>query len=259
MKRINKSQLKLPIVAVVIGVTLAGLAAGAWFLRPQEIMEEARVALEGNENVKVEEREINGVGGFLFSPKNESPETGLIFYPGARVPVRAYAPNALVIAEEGYEVFLVKMPLNLAVLGSGKAGEVISGKRDVEDWVVAGHSMGGAMAARFVANAEPSPAGLVLWASYPPEGAEFDPGLSALSITASRDGVISSEKLDRAEVQLPPDTEFVEIEGGNHSQFGWYGFQSGDDQATIGREEQMMMVTEETADFLSSTAAGSRS
>lgn len=250
----TKSRFKLPIITVILGLLLTGVAAGAWFLRPQEVMERAGTALEGNDKVIVSEQEINGVNGFLFSP-NRKKETGLIFYPGARVPARAYGPNALDIAEEGFEVFLVSMPLNLSVLGSGKAGKVIAAKEDVENWVVAGHSMGGAMAARFVANTNPAPAGLVLWASYPPEGAELDPDLPVLSITGSRDEIINEEKLSRAEAQLPPDTRFVEIEGGNHSQFGWYGSQSGDGEARISREEQMRIITEETTNLLSKIQA----
>ncbi len=254
----TKSRFKLPIITVILSLLLAGVAAGAWFLRPQGVMEKAEIALEGNDRVTVREQEINGVNGFLFSP-NRKKATGLIFYPGARVPARAYAPNALAIAEEGYEVFLVSMPLNLAVLGSGKAGKVIAAKGDVENWVVAGHSMGGAMAARFVSNTDLDPAGLVLWASYPPEGAELDPDLAVLSITGSRDEIINEEKLNRAEEQLSSDTEFVEIEGGNHSQFGWYGSQSGDGEATISREEQMRIITEETTNLLSTIQDASRS
>lgn len=37
---------------------------------------------------------------------------------------------------------------------------------------------------------------------------------------------------------LPPHTRFVEIKGGNHAQFGYYGFQLGDHRATIPREQQ---------------------
>jgi hypothetical protein len=37
----------------------------------------------------------------------------------------------------------------------------------------------------------------------------------------------------------------VRIEGGNHSQFGWYGFQPGDRWASISREEQQAVVVRE--------------
>lgn len=253
MNRNRHNLLRLPVITIVFGLFLAGLATGAWFIRPQEAMDRASSALQGSKTVAVSREKINGVNGFLFAPDRKG-DVGLIFYPGARVPSRAYAPNALAIAEEGYRVFLVSMPLNLAVLASGRAGKVISGLPEVDRWAIGGHSMGGAMAARFVANTEKEVAGLVLWASYPPEGAEFDRDLEVLSITGSKDVIINRDKVSRSRDQFPERAEFVEIDGGNHSQFGWYGFQSGDGRADITREEQMAIITEETVGFLSSLA-----
>ena len=37
---------------------------------------------------------------------------------------------------------------------------------------------------------------------------------------------------------LPPQASWHRIEGGNHSQFGWYGTQLGDGAARISRERQ---------------------
>ncbi len=251
MTRRGSRKFRIPVFTIIAGLLLAGLATGAWFIRPQQVMERGSAALSGNDLVSVEERKVNGAGGFLFTPEEDEKGVGFVFYPGARVPVRAYAPNALAIAERGYEVFLVKMPLNLAVLASGRAGKVISGLGNVDNWAIGGHSMGGAMAAKFVAETDLDVSGLVLWASYPPEGAEFDPGLSVLSITASEDEIIDDEKLNRSREQLPEGTEFVEIAGGNHGQFGWYGFQSGDGEAQITRENQVKILVRETTDFLS--------
>ncbi len=243
-------KMRVPLISVIIALILAGVGAAAWFVRPQGVMERALEVLEGGESVRVEEFDLGGVSGFRFSPENVKADAGLIFYPGARVPARAYAPQALGIAGEGYSVYLVSVPVNLAVLGWKKAGKVISARKDIESWVVGGHSMGGAMAARFVASTDYRVAGLVLWASYPPEGASFPGSLDVLSITGTRDEIINRKKIARSREQLPPETEFVEIVGGNHSQFGWYGFQTGDGQARISRKEQQDIVVAETVGLL---------
>lgn len=241
---------RVPVFTIIAGLLLAGLATGAWFIRPQQVMDSGSAALSGNDLVSVEERKVNGAGGFLFTPEEGKKSVGFVFYPGARVPPRAYAPNALAIAERGYKVFLLKVPLNLAVLASGRAGKVISGLEGVDNWAVGGHSMGGAMAAKFVSETDLDVSGLVLWAAYPPEGAEFNSRLKVLSITGSEDEVIDDDKLARSREELPEGTDFREIAGGNHSQFGWYGFQSGDGEAKITRENQVEIVVRETADFL---------
>jgi Alpha/beta hydrolase family len=40
------------------------------------------------------------------------------------------------------------------------------------------------------------------------------------------------------------------IQGGNHSQFGDYGLQPGDNEATITRADQQKQVVDATAQFL---------
>jgi hypothetical protein len=43
----------------------------------------------------------------------------------------------------------------------------------------------------------------------------------------------------------------VALEGENHAQFGWYGPQDGDDEASISREAQQQQVIAATAELLS--------
>ena len=247
-KRFHK--LRAPIIAVIGALLIAGVGVTAWLIRPQGVMNRAREALADTGSVRVNGITVSGVNGWLIEPKETGARTSVIFYPGARVPVEAYAPHARRVAAKGYEVYLVNMPLNLAILGWKKAGKIISSQSDARNWVMAGHSMGGAMAARFVSKTSYPIEGLVLWASYPPGGAKFDSGLAVLSITGDRDNIIDRDKIRMSRSQLPESARFVEIEGGNHSQFGWYGFQSGDGRATISRNQQMEIVANLTVDFL---------
>jgi len=54
---------------------------------------------------------------------------------------------------------------------------------------------------------------------------------------------------------LPADTVFVPIQGGNHTQFGYYGngteLQKGDNPADISRDAQQQIV-DAMADFMGS-------
>jgi hypothetical protein len=49
---------------------------------------------------------------------------------------------------------------------------------------------------------------------------------------------------------LPPLTLRIEIEGGNHAQFGWYGNQAGDNSPTITRELQQNRTVTATVSLL---------
>ena len=52
---------------------------------------------------------------------------------------------------------------------------------------------------------------------------------------------------------------WVEIDGSNHAQFGWYGEQPGDGKATIShleQQEQIVAATAELLEVLTAQAAG---
>jgi hypothetical protein len=58
------------------------------------------------------------------------------------------------------------------------------------------------------------------------------------------------DAFEASRFNLPSTTKFVVIDGGNHGQFGDYGFQPGDNEATISRAEQQKQVVEATVKFL---------
>jgi hypothetical protein len=72
-----------------------------------------------------------------------------------------------------------------------------------------------------------------------------------LSIIANRDGLATLDKIKAAAPYLPANTEWVEIDGGNHAQFGSYGPQNGDLEATISAAEQQRQIVLATLMFMS--------
>jgi pimeloyl-ACP methyl ester carboxylesterase len=209
-------------------------------------MDEAINALSSSDGVQVSDREW-----LVFHPVAAEPVAGLILCPGGRIDPRAYAPAARDVAAEGYLVAVVPMPLNLAFLGANKAGDVIAAFPEVENWVIGGHSLGGAFAARYVAQHPGESSGLLLWAAYPARNddlAWYD-GI-VVSIYGTADGLATQEEIQASVHQLPPGTRWVAIEGGNRGQFGWYGKQPGDLDAAIARAEQQRQIALATAKAL---------
>ena len=174
---------------------------------------------------------------------------GLIFYPGGKVAVEAYAPLMKSLAEKGIICVLLEMPLNLAVLDSDAAEGIDEILPDVERWYVGGHSLGGAMAASYAADHVESLEGLVLLASYSTKDLT-NSGLDVISIYGSEDQVLNCQSYEENRTNLPDNAVEVIIEGGNHAQFGDYGVQEGDGTATIGGEEQLNQTTEKIAQLI---------
>lgn len=225
---------------------LAILAAWAWSALAPPPADALRQALEPSAELSVATEPW-----LVFQPGDAPPGVGLILYPGGLVDPRAYAPLARALAEAGYLVVVPPMPLRLAVLAPDTAAEIQAAFPTVERWVVGGHSLGGAMAARFAAENPDAVDGLVLWAAYPPDESDLSTaGIPVISIRGTQDGLTSAEDLRAARDRLPAPTRWIEIEGGNHAQFGWYGEQRGDLPASITREAQQAQVAKATLEWL---------
>lgn len=187
-----------------------------------------------------------------YEAKDKEVTKGLILYPGGKVEAEAYSPLAKRIAESGFKVVIVPMPFNLSVFSPNKAKEVINTYTQIDKWYIGGHSLGGVMASRFTYDNLDIIEGLILLASYPPNSSDMSSStIKVLSISGTEDGLVDKDKIEASKELLPESTEFLWIEGGNHSQMGWYGFQSGDNTATIKREKQQDIITKSIVQFMS--------
>jgi len=185
-----------------------------------------------------------------FTPV-DTVERGLIFYPGGLVEPTAYAPILHRIAEEGFLVIIVPMPLNLAIFNPGAANSVIDNYPHISSWILAGHSLGGATAAIFAENNPTKIDAIALWDSYPPNSADLsDNAISVISIFGTTNNFPNTENFDDKKYLLPEDTQFIPIEGANHAQFGDYGPQKGDVVASISLAEQHERVAEIMLEFI---------
>ncbi|WP_227133850.1 alpha/beta fold hydrolase [Halorubellus salinus] len=223
-------------MGVLVVVVLA--AAGFYvyfgvlgFHAPADVTESVRA----NANVSVE----RAYGGFVVRPtdaldagtRRAGDGVGVVFYPGGRVAPDAYLSSAARVVEAtGVTVFVPRMRANLAVLSQGKASAVIDDERGIDEWVVGGHSLGGAMACRY-ANANPGRVdGLLLVGAYCDRPVERIP---ALSVVGTRDVVLDRERFQETMGNLPANASVVRIDGMNHSQAGWYYGQARGQRATV--------------------------
>lgn len=179
---------------------------------------------------------------YVFSPDEDNDlNTGFIFYPGGKVEALAYAPLMKKLSDRGLMVVLVEMPFNLAVFDTDAADMVIGEFEDIDNWFIGGHSLGGAMASSYLEKTEYEYEGLVLLGAY--SLGELD--IPILAMVGSEDGIIDQEKVE--DLENP-----VIIQGGNHGNFGNYGFQKGDGKGSLSREEQQNITVEAILKFIRS-------
>jgi pimeloyl-ACP methyl ester carboxylesterase len=228
----------------------AGITATAvfviWSLIAYRPSAEARQASIGDGAVAVTYSE--GVWE-LRAATRKARQTALMFFPGALVDPRAYAPLVRAVAAAGYPAFIVELPRRGA-FGGANAPEVharfqaarrhLSGSAQV---VLGGHSRGAVVASGLASRRLPGLAGLILIGTSHPRDVDLsDLRVPVVKIAGTRDGLASAEGVKQNASKLPAGTRWVWVEGGNHSQFGWYGFQPGDWWATVDASEQRRMM-----------------
>ena len=222
-------------IAAGILLAILVLIAGGFFWYVSDYYRAEDVALEvlsAGDNIEVRDDLT------ALSPSYPT-DTAVIFYPGAKVETAAYLPLLDQLRQTGLTCILVEMPFHLAIFDVNAAEDVMAQFPDIRHWYIAGHSMGGAMASQFASEHLDEVDGLILlgaylYGDYPPE--------DTLTVYGSLNQSVE-DKIDYTE-------NVVEIEGGNHAQFGNYGPQKGDLPATISAEEQQAQTVEAISNFI---------
>ena len=235
MKTRRISRRKKWLLAGGIFLLVLAILAGAVFWYVSDYYRAEDVALE----VLAQDSTIEVQDNLTILSPPYPTDTAIIFYPGAKVEAEAYLPLLDQIRQLGVTCILVHMPFHMAIFDADAAEEVMKQFPEYQHWYMVGHSMGGAMASQFAADHPDEVDGLILlgaylYGDYPEE--------DTLTIYGSLNQSVE-DHIDYTE-------NIVEIEGGNHAQFGNYGPQKGDLPATISAEEQQRQAVEVIEAFL---------
>lgn len=239
----NKKRLKI-LLLILVPVLVLGIVCGIYLGTYYRADVQAIAAFAVSENVKTEK-----IDGNNLVYKTENAKAGLIFYPGGKVEYTSYEPLMKACTEKGILCVLVEMPFNLAVFDIKAADGIKEQFPQIESWYIGGHSLGGSMAASYLADKKDYFDGLILLGSYSTE--DFSSSdINVLSVYGSEDKVLNRDKYEKNKSNLPKDfTEYV-IDGGCHAYFGMYGEQSGDGKATVTNIQQIRITADVISGFI---------
>lgn len=244
-RSINKKLYFLAVAAVLLILLLVLGIRWVTYARPP--LQEAVMALESDSVVTV-----SAQSWLTFSPAFSQTDVGLIFYPGGRINPQGYSSLLRPIAEKGILVVVPEMPLNMAAFNPNVADKIMSENPQIRQWFIAGHSVGGTMAAQYAINNPEHIEGVIVWASYPAKSDKLkETTIPILTIFGSEDPRVNDESLQIREEIYPDHAEFIRINGGDHHQFGAYEITPAEYYASISPEEQHNQIIDATLTFIS--------
>lgn len=250
---------------VLLALALLALGAGLGFLygtlrRPAlEPMQDAVVV--GVQPNEVAVRYVDEAGGFIdIAPADGTADTLFILYPGGLVRPQAYTWLGVGLAPSGVRTLIPRFAFDLAVTAPGRASALLGALAEdglgYDRVVLGGHSLGGAMAARYTHRHPGRIDALVLMAAYSAEGDDLSAqSLPALVLAAERDGRATFPAVEAGLGRLPQGAELVIIPGAVHAFFGRYGPQGGDGVPTVSREEAERAILAALARFVPAGAS----
>ncbi len=174
---------------------------------------------------------------------------GMIFYPGGKVESAAYAPLLTALSQKGIFCVLPQVPFHLAIFKMNAADGIQKQYPQVQNWYMAGHSLGGAVAAEYVFTHSDQFSGLILLAAYSEKDLS-QTNLHILTLYGSEDKILSIRNFQKYAKYLPQNAQITIIPGGCHSYFGDYGNQENDGIPQVSRSEQIDFTVDRIFHFL---------
>ena len=220
-------------VAVILIVNVSGFLT--FFTIHYHATSEVKPYLEDDDEVKVK-----NTSNYYFFDNITNSNKALIFYGGAKVEEKSYAPLMSKIAHHGIDVFIAKMPFKFPLFKPLKADTIYKEFNTYQEVYMMGHSLGGVCASIVLNKTSYDYKGVIFLASYPDK--PLDNKYKALSIYGTEDHVMNKKAYDKNVSHFPNGYVEHVIEGGNHANYGYYGKQHGDGKATISREEQINLT-----------------
>ena len=167
-KTLNKiATKKIIVLAIFISFIIFG-AIGVRLFKPYPIDEDVALQLTGEALSDYEDESgihvENSEDQLILIPDDVI--AGIIFFPGAKVQKESYYPLLQELAEDGCLCVALDFPLNMAILGKNSADGITNDYPQVDEWYLAGHSLGGAVASMYLQDHTEEYDGLILLGSY---------------------------------------------------------------------------------------------
>lgn len=242
----KKKKRKRAAVAVLIFlVVIVSAYSIFWISDVHRALESSSNYLNSNSNYSVK------VGDDIeFTPKKDY-NTGIIIYPGEKIEPKSYSQISSLLANYGYKVVVMKFPLNLPALSFDKAQKIIENDK-ISNWYALSHT-GSTQSAISQASNNKNIKGVILLGDFPRSDDLNLINKPMLSVWGTKDGFFDLAKFEESHKNLPKNSYFYEIEGGNNTNFANISKLKGDNDAIISADFQKSSTAKKIDEFIKNT------
>lgn len=247
IQREKKKKIKKSVSAILISILVIVFAYSIfWISDVHRAVSSSERYLKSNSSYAVD---TEG-GDIKFTPKG-SYDTGIIIYPGEKIEPEAYSQISSLLAKYGYKVIVMKYPLNLPAFSFDKAQKLID-EEDIDNWYVLSHT-GSTQSAISQASNNKNIKGAILLGDFPRSDDLNLINKPMLSVWGTKDGFFDLAKFESSSKNLPKNSYFYEIEGGNNTNFANIETLKGDNEAIVSADSQKLGTVKKIDEFIKNT------
>lgn len=206
---------------------------------------EAALKGDGEIQVTVDRNQL------VIEPKTGA-QVGLLMFGEGKEDVRTYAPISRMLANAGVKVVFMSRRLEMRVSEEKLFGRIaaVLAENPALDWYIGGHTSGARIPLKYAINHIDNFEGIVLWAprlSEESDISEVKVPVIFIYGTLDDDNV---NLVENNKIYVPPQTEWISIQGANRADFSYWGPMAADVGSTISKPEIQKQAADATIQFI---------
>jgi len=188
---------------------------------------------------------------YLFSSNKNNDTIAIFFYAEPRIDEKAYFYLANMLQRKGYDVFIARSLFHQPLFSWSLANKAMEAYPKYQSWYIGGHGSGNVATSRYFLNDQEQKIAGAFYFGDVPEDRVVSLQRPIFVLLGADDGVFDWRKYDaQRHKYFVPSVELQIIEGGNHTNFGYYSLDGYDNVGELSPKEQQDVVSQRLDKFI---------
>jgi len=188
---------------------------------------------------------------YLFSSNKNNDTIAIFFYAEPRIDEKSYFYLANMLQRKGYDVFIARSLFHQPLFSWSLVNKAMAAYPNYQAWYLGGHGNGNVATSRYLLNDTTGKIAGSFYFGEVPEERVISLQKPLFVLLGQNDGVFDWTNYDgERHKYFVPNLELQIIEGGNHTNFGYYSLDGYDNIGTLSPKEQQDIVSQRLDQFI---------